>query len=84
MLKDNIDLASIIRSGTKIVQTCNIGQNVVIESDVVIGNVCMIQNYVSFYKGVTLERSGWFAGKIMKKNDQVKRNDSPFSSSCDR
>ncbi|MEI6315195.1 MAG: acyltransferase, partial [Syntrophus sp. (in: bacteria)] len=34
---------------------CNIGQNVMIGPDVVIGNACKIQNNVSIYPGVTLE-----------------------------
>ncbi|HPP06785.1 MAG TPA: acyltransferase, partial [Syntrophorhabdaceae bacterium] len=44
-----------VMPGAKIGKRCNIGQNVTIERDVVIGNRCKIQNNVSVYKGVTLE-----------------------------
>ncbi|MEW6752272.1 MAG: acyltransferase [Candidatus Latescibacterota bacterium] len=43
---------------------CNIGQNVYIDRDVVIGNGCKLQNNVSVYKGVTLE-DGVFCGPSM-------------------
>jgi len=44
-----------VLSGSSIGKRCNIGQNVMIDRDVVIGNACKIQNNVSIYKGVTLE-----------------------------
>ena len=44
-----------VLSGSKIGNSCNIGQNVVIGPDVSIGNQCKVQNNVSIYKGVTLE-----------------------------
>ena len=46
-----------VLSGSQVGERCNIGQNVVIGPDVAIGNRCKIQNYVSVYKGVTLEDS---------------------------
>ncbi len=44
-----------IMRNARIGSTCILGQNVCIESDVVIGDRCKIQNNVSVYKGVTLE-----------------------------
>lgn len=42
-------------AGAAVGSHCNIGQNVVIDSDATVGNRCKIQNNVSLYKGVTLE-----------------------------
>jgi predicted dehydrogenase/acetyltransferase-like isoleucine patch superfamily enzyme len=44
-----------ILSGSRIGARCNIGQNVVIEREVTVGDGCKVQNNVSIYKGVTLE-----------------------------
>jgi hypothetical protein len=44
-------------SNSKIGESCNIGQNVVIGPDVDIGKGCKIQNNVSVFKGITLEES---------------------------
>ena len=44
-----------ILGGSKIGESCNIGQNVVIGPRVTIGRGCKIQNNVSVYEGVTLE-----------------------------
>lgn len=44
-----------ILSSARIGKNCNIGQNVCIEREVVIGDRCKIQNNVSVYRGVTLE-----------------------------
>jgi len=53
-----------VLKGAHIGADCNIGQNVVIDPDVVIGNKCKLQNNVSVYKGVTLE-DGVFCGPSM-------------------
>ena len=42
-----------IMCGARIGERCNIGQNVVISPDVVLGNNCKVQNNVSLYTGVT-------------------------------
>jgi UDP-2-acetamido-3-amino-2,3-dideoxy-glucuronate N-acetyltransferase len=42
-------------SGCEIGEDCNIGQNVVISPDVVLGRNCKIQNNVSVYTGVRCE-----------------------------
>lgn len=42
-------------SNSVIGENCNIGQNVVISPDVVLGNNCKIQNNVSIYTGVICE-----------------------------
>ena len=42
-------------SGCTIGEGCNIGQNVVISPDVVLGNGCKVQNNVSIYTGVICE-----------------------------
>lgn len=50
-----------IMPGARIGKNCNFGQNVYIDSDVIIGDRCKLQNNVSIYKGVTLEE-GVFCG----------------------
>jgi UDP-2-acetamido-3-amino-2,3-dideoxy-glucuronate N-acetyltransferase len=44
-----------VRTGAKIGKGCNIGKGVYIDTDVVIGDKVKIQNFVSVYKGVTIE-----------------------------
>lgn len=44
-----------IMCGARIGERCNIGQNVVISPDVVLGNNCKVQNNVSLYTGVTCD-----------------------------
>jgi len=42
-------------SGAVLGEGCNVGQNVVISPDVVLGRNCKVQNNVSLYTGVTCE-----------------------------
>lgn len=44
-----------VRKGSKIGENCNIGKSVYIDIDAVIGSNVKIQNFVSVYKGVTIE-----------------------------
>jgi UDP-2-acetamido-3-amino-2,3-dideoxy-glucuronate N-acetyltransferase len=44
-----------IMTGAVIGKECNIGQNVVISPEVVLGNRCKVQNNVSIYTGVSCE-----------------------------
>ena len=44
-----------VMAKVKIGYKCNIGQNVFIADDVIVGNECKIQNNVSLYKGVIIE-----------------------------
>ena len=44
-----------MRQGARIGVGCNIGQNVYIGADVIIGDRCKIQNNVSVYEGIVLE-----------------------------
>jgi len=44
-----------VRSGSKIGNNCNIGKSVYIDIDAEIGNNVKIQNFVSVYRGVTIE-----------------------------
>lgn len=44
-----------IMTGAKIGERCNIGQNVVVSPDVVLGSNCKVQNNVSIYTGVICE-----------------------------
>ena len=44
-----------IMTGSVIGECCNIGQNVVISPDVVLGRNCKVQNNVSVYTGVTCD-----------------------------
>jgi UDP-2-acetamido-3-amino-2,3-dideoxy-glucuronate N-acetyltransferase len=41
-----------VMSGSKIGETCNLGQNVVVSPKVVLGKNCKVQNNVSIYTGV--------------------------------
>lgn len=50
-----------IRENTKIGKNCIFGKGVYVDSDVVIGDACKLQNNVSVYTGVTLE-DGVFCG----------------------
>ena len=50
-----------IMRGCKIGMHCNIGQNVVVSPDVVLGDGCKVQNNVSIYTGVVCEE-GVFLG----------------------
>lgn len=50
-----------IMRGSKIGKRCNIGQNVVVSPDVVLGDGCKVQNNVSIYTGVVCEE-GVFLG----------------------
>ena len=50
-----------VMQNSRIGRHCNLGQNVVVSSDVVIGDHCKLQNNVSVYTGVTLE-DGVFCG----------------------
>jgi len=44
-----------IMSGARIGERCNIGQNVVVSPDVILGANCKVQNNVSIYTGVICE-----------------------------
>jgi UDP-2-acetamido-3-amino-2,3-dideoxy-glucuronate N-acetyltransferase len=44
-----------VRATAKIGKGCNIGKSVYIDSDAVIGDRVKIQNFVSVYKGLTIE-----------------------------
>lgn len=50
-----------IRENTKIGKNCIFGKGVYVDSDVIIGDACKLQNNVSVYTGVTLE-DGVFCG----------------------
>lgn len=50
-----------ILGGSRIGRHCNLGQNVMVGPDVVVGDRCKLQNNVSVYPGVTLEE-GVFCG----------------------
>ena len=44
-----------IREGSRIGSDCNIGFGVYVDTDVLIGDRCKIQNHVSVYRGVSLD-----------------------------
>ncbi len=43
-----------IREGARIGRHCNIGKDVYIDAEVVVGDDCKIQNFATLYRGVTL------------------------------
>ncbi len=45
-----------VLSGSRIGERCTLGQNVAVGPDVVVGDGCRIQNNVSVFKGITLEK----------------------------
>ena len=53
-----------VMAGSRIGQSCILGQNVYVDRDVEIGDGCKLQNNISVYKGVVLE-DGVFCGPSM-------------------
>ncbi|MFB3764151.1 MAG: acyltransferase [Methanotrichaceae archaeon] len=62
-----------VRSGSRIGNNCNIGKSVYIDADAVIGNNVKIQNFVSVYKGVTIEDDVFIGPSATFTNDLYPR-----------
>ncbi|MEX0985641.1 MAG: acyltransferase [Actinomycetota bacterium] len=58
-----------IRAGSTIGERCTIGFSVYVDTDVVIGDGCKIQNHVSLYQGVTLEDDVFVGPSVAFTND---------------
>lgn len=62
-----------VRSGSRIGADCTIGFAVYVDTGVVIGDRCKIQNHVSLYKGVTLEDDVFVGPAVAFTNDRYPR-----------
>lgn len=62
-----------VRVNSTIGKECNIGKSVYIDIDVVIGNRVKIQNFVSVYKGVTIEDDVFIGPAVTFTNDLYPR-----------
>jgi acetyltransferase-like isoleucine patch superfamily enzyme len=58
-----------VRTGARVGSGCNLGRNVYVDPDVVIGDRCKIQNNVSVYVGVTLEDEVFVGPSAVFTND---------------
>jgi UDP-2-acetamido-3-amino-2,3-dideoxy-glucuronate N-acetyltransferase len=66
-----------VRAGSRIGVDCTLGFAVFIDTGVVIGDRCKIQNHVSVYRGVDLEDEVFVGPAVMFTNDRYPRADSP-------
>lgn len=62
-----------IRKGSKLGKNCNVGKSVYIDVDAMIGNNVKIQNFVSVYKGVTIEDDVFIGPSATFTNDLYPR-----------
>jgi UDP-2-acetamido-3-amino-2,3-dideoxy-glucuronate N-acetyltransferase len=62
-----------IRANSRIGQRCVIGFSVFIDSEVVVGDRCKIQNHVSIYRGVTIGDDVFVGPGVMFTNDRLPR-----------
>jgi UDP-2-acetamido-3-amino-2,3-dideoxy-glucuronate N-acetyltransferase len=65
-----------IRSGSRIGAKCTVGFAVFVDTEVVIGDRCKIQNHVSLYRGVILEDDVFVGPSATFTNDMYPRADS--------
>ena len=62
-----------VLAGAKIGRDCVLGQNVNVAGDVIVGDLCKIQNNVSLYEGVVLEDSVFCGPSCVFTNDHNPR-----------
>jgi UDP-2-acetamido-3-amino-2,3-dideoxy-glucuronate N-acetyltransferase len=62
-----------VRRGARIGASCNVGRNVFVDVDVVVGDCCKIQNNASLFEGVTLEHGVFVGPHVIFTNDKVPR-----------
>jgi acetyltransferase-like isoleucine patch superfamily enzyme len=62
-----------VRRGARIGASCNVGRNVFVDVDVVVGDCCKIQNNASLFEGVTLDHGVFVGPHVIFTNDRVPR-----------
>jgi len=72
-----------ILSKAKIGKRCNLGQNVMVANNVVVGDFCKIQNNVSLYEGVILEDYVFCGPSMVFTNVKTPRCEFPRNTSGD-
>lgn len=72
-----------ILSKAKIGKRCNLGQNVMVANNVVVGDFCKIQNNVSLYEGVVLEDYVFCGPSMVFTNVKTPRCEFPRNTSGD-
>lgn len=70
-----------VRGGASIGENCVIARGVFVDTSVSIGDGCKVQNYVSLYQGVVLERGVFVGPSATFSNDRVPRATNPDFSS---
>ena len=66
-----------VREGARIGERCNIGKDVYIDSAVVVGDDCKIQNFATLYRGVTIGNRVFVGPHACFTNDLYPRAASP-------
>ena len=66
-----------VREGARIGEQCNIGKDVYIDSAVVVGDDCKIQNFATLYRGVTIGNRVFVGPHACFTNDVYPRAVSP-------
>src|SRR6059036_2656982 len=66
-----------IRERSRIGRNCNVGKDVYIDADVVVGDECKIQNFATLYKGVSIGNQVFIGPHACFTNDAYPRAVSP-------
>jgi acetyltransferase-like isoleucine patch superfamily enzyme len=66
-----------VREGARIGGRCNIGKDVYIDVDVVVGDDCKIQNFATLYRGLTVGNKVFIGPHVCFTNDPYPRAVSP-------
>jgi UDP-2-acetamido-3-amino-2,3-dideoxy-glucuronate N-acetyltransferase len=66
-----------LRAGSRIGRDCSLGFSVYVDTGVVIGDACKVQNHVSLYRGVVLEDEVFVGPSAAFTNDLTPRAQSP-------
>jgi len=66
-----------VREGARIGRNCNIGKDVYIDLDVVLGDECKVQNFATLYRGLTVGNRVFIGPHVCFTNDRYPRAVSP-------
>jgi acetyltransferase-like isoleucine patch superfamily enzyme len=64
-----------VREGVSIGKRCILGKGVYVDTNVVIGDACKIQNYACVYQGVTLKDHVFIGPHVVFTNDKYPRSE---------